>query len=194
MPGHHSTSIRKKDKLEPQLLLKQQKMGPAAATVAQPSSPSKYAQAEAEVFERRKSTIQHSWRAVQFGLDVRATEIFYERLFDQYPQVRPMFKDDMNIQYHKLYSAVTLAVRSLDNLDALLPVLQDLGRKHAQYGVLRPHYDAVVDCFLYTLNTYIYSQMPSGCAIQYALEIDDSWEWVLTFIGKVMADAADEIE
>eukprot|EP00980_Cylindrotheca_fusiformis_P012420 scaffold3046_cov105-Cylindrotheca_fusiformis.AAC.19 len=152
------------------------------------------AQIETDNFERRKATIQKSWRAVQFGLDVKATQIFYDRLFDQYPEVRPMFQNDMKVQYRKLYSAVSLAVKSLDNVDALLPVLKDLGRKHAKYGVLRPHYAAVCDCFLYTMNSYIFSQMPQGCAIQYALEVSDSWEWVLTFIGNIMADAADEIE
>lgn len=166
---------------------------PTAAAVARSSS-SRYGHTQAAEFERRKATIQKSWRAVQFGLDVKSTKMFYDRLFDQYPKVRPMFKDDMNIQHRKLYNSVTLAVRSLDDLDALLPVLEDLGRRHARYGVLRPHYAAVCDCFLHILNQYIYSQMPGNFAIQYAMEIQDSWEWVLTFIGEIMADAADEVK
>jgi hemoglobin-like flavoprotein len=168
-------------------------VSPTAAAVARPSS-SGYGQNEAAEFERRKATIQKSWRAVQFGLDVESIKRFYDRLFDQYPQVRHMFRDDMKIQYRKLYSVITLAVRSLDDMDALVPVLEDLGRKHARYGVLRPHYAAVCDCFLHIMNEYIFSQMPGNFAVQYAMEIQDSWEWVLTFIGEIMADAADEVK
>ena len=156
-------------------------------------SPSKEEEREEEeLFERRKKVIQTSWRAVQFGLDIQATKIFYDRLFDEYPCVRPMFKDDMEAQYNKLYEAVSLAVRFLDNVDELVPVLKDLGVRHAGYGVVRLHYEAVTDCFLWTLNTYIFSQMPNNNAIKWAFDVADAWDWALTFIGKTMADAADE--
>jgi hemoglobin-like flavoprotein len=148
--------------------------------------------AEEELFERRKRTIQSSWNAVRIGLDVKASKLFYDRLFDKYPCVRPMFKKDMTLQYNKLFQAVSLAVRFLDNVEELVPVLQELGVRHAGYGVVRAHYEAVTECFLWTLNTYIVSQMPNNNAIHWLFDITDAWEWALTFIGGIMADAADE--
>jgi hemoglobin-like flavoprotein len=147
---------------------------------------------EEEMFERRKGVIQSTWRAVRFGLDVKATQMFYDRLFDQFPFVRSMFPDNMKAQYSKLFKAVSLVVECLDDVEALVPVLKDLGVRHAGYGVVRSHYEAVTECFLWTLNTYIFAMMPNNNAVTWVLDIADSWDWALTFIGTIMADAADE--
>jgi hypothetical protein len=34
--------------------------------------------------------------------------------------------------------------------------------------------------------------MPNNNAIKWIFDVTDAWEWALTFIGKTMADAADE--
>ena len=147
---------------------------------------------ENRLTEHRKTIVKTSWRAIQFALNEEATKVFYKRLFEEYPSVRPMFKDDMASQYKKLYDAVSLAVKCLDDLETLVPVLQDLGRRHAKWGVVRDHYEAVVDCFLWTLNTFIFTHMPATNAIKYAFDVADAWEWALLLIGTTMADAADE--
>jgi hemoglobin-like flavoprotein len=150
---------------------------------------------EESLYERRRKVVRSTWRAVEFGLDVKATELFYARLFDQFPSVRPMFKDNMEAQYQKLFKAVSLAVRCLDGeLDKLVPVLQELGVRHGKLGVVRAHYEAVTECFLWTMNTYIMHQMPMNLAMTWVLDVADAWEWVLTLIGGIMADAAEEAE
>ena len=146
-----------------------------------------------ELIARRTNVIKTSWRAVRFGLDAKSAQIFYEKLFEEYPMTRQMFKDDMKVQYNKLFRAVTLAVDSLEDMDTLVPVLRKLGAAHAGYGVVREHYRAVTDCFLWMLNTYIVSQMPNNSAINWIFDIEDAWDWALTLIGNVMADAADEV-
>ena len=138
-----------------------------------------------ELMERRKLAVKSSWRAVRLGLDVEATNIFYTRLFEKYPSVRPLFKDDMNAQYKKLFQAVCLVVDGMDNLDTLVPVLHALGKAHAGFGTVRAHYGAVTECFLWMLNS-ILEKMPS------LSEVTDAWEWALTLIGGIMADGGDE--
>jgi hemoglobin-like flavoprotein len=118
--------------------------------------------------------------------------MFYDRLFEQFPFVRSMFPDNMEAQYRKLFNAVSLVVKCLDDVEALAPVLKDLGVRHAGYGVVRAHYEAVTECFLWTLNSYIFAMMPGNNAIAWVLDIADAWDWALTFIGTIMADAADE--
>jgi hemoglobin-like flavoprotein len=149
---------------------------------------------EESLFDKRKKVIQVTWKSIEFGLNVEATKIFYDRLFQEFPSVRPMFKDDMNSQYEKLYRTVSLAVRFLDNVDELVPFLQDLGVRHGKYGVVRAHYEAVTECFLWTLNNYVRSHLPagSGMAILWTFDVMDAWEFALTFIGTTMADAAEE--
>jgi hypothetical protein len=44
------------------------------------------------------------------------------------------------------------------------------------------------------MNTYIMHQMPMNLAMTWVLDVADAWEWVLTLIGGIMADAAEEVE
>ena len=84
------------------------------------------------LFETRKHAVQSTWKAVEESLGVGATELFYKRLFEEYPEVRPMFPDgdfDMNEQAEKLFKTVTLAVDYLNDVPSLLPILADLGGK-----------------------------------------------------------------
>ncbi len=147
---------------------------------------------EQELKRRRQHVIKSSWQAVKFGLDVKAAKLFYDRLFDQYPIVRPMFRDDMDVQYNKLYQAVSLAVKCLDDMDSLVPMLKKLGIAHGSYGVVWAHYEAVTECFIWTLHSYILTHMPNNNAINWMFEVSDAWEWILTVIGEVMSDAADD--
>ena len=65
---------------------------------------------------------------------------FYARLFDLTPDARPMFAHvDMDVQRRMLIDVLATAVRSLDDLPALVPTLQALGRRHTGYGVEARH-------------------------------------------------------
>jgi serine/threonine protein kinase/pimeloyl-ACP methyl ester carboxylesterase len=73
---------------------------------------------------------------------------FYERLFQGYPQVRKLFPVDMENQRRKFASALQLVVENLRKPDTLIPVLEDLGRRHAAYGVEPAHFTAVGESLL----------------------------------------------
>jgi hemoglobin-like flavoprotein len=71
-------------------------------------------------------------------------EIFYARLFDAAPAVRPLFAGtDMQRQRAMLLSALVLLRRSLRNLDAVVPTLRTLGARHVAYGAQPEHYPVV---------------------------------------------------
>src|SRR5262245_8292930 len=70
-----------------------------------------------------------------------AALVFYQRLFDLDPSLRALFREDIEEQARKLMQMLAAAVRLLDKPDSLLPVLQDLGRRHVHYGVRDDHYD-----------------------------------------------------
>ena len=58
---------------------------------------------DAMLFEKRKFAIQGSWKAVEDALAVEATKLFYSRLFEKYPSVKPLFESvDMDAQAEKL--------------------------------------------------------------------------------------------
>src|SRR5215208_7372844 len=85
----------------------------------------------------------------------QAAEIFYRRLFEIAPHYRSMFKHDMKNQGAMLMSTLGLAVGSLKNLEKILPAVQALGRRHAEYGVTAADYQPVAEALLWTLEHYL---------------------------------------
>ena len=68
---------------------------------------------------------------------------FYERLFQEAPAIRVLFPRDMTELREKLASALKLSVENLRRPDILVPMLEDLGRRHAGYGAEPAHFDTV---------------------------------------------------
>jgi hemoglobin-like flavoprotein len=95
--------------------------------------------------------IAESFAAVAPHADTVPT-IFYTRLFDLEPQLRPLFKHDMAEQGRKLVQMLAFVVGHLDNPNVLLPAVQRLGERHASYGVAAQHYPAVGAALLWTLE------------------------------------------
>ena len=95
--------------------------------------------------------VQLSWRKVLPIKDTFA-ELFYLKLFEIDPALRPLFTDDLEQQGEKLVQMISAAVRGLERLDALLPVVRELGVRHNVYGVREEHYGPVGTALLWTLE------------------------------------------
>ena len=147
-----------------------------------------------ETYERRMNLVKQTWRSVEFGLGHKATQAFYDRLFANHLDTRRLFAGvGMEGQSRKLYDLLRLAVRSLDDLDAIIPTVQEMGRRHARsYGVVRDHYGDVTQAFIEILHQYICSQLGHMAHSRYLVDVADAWAWCLNLIGNIMADAADE--
>jgi hemoglobin-like flavoprotein len=65
--------------------------------------------------------------------------LFYGRLFEMDPSIRPLFKGDMKAQGAKLMAMLEAVVGSLDDFDSIRAQLEELGRKHVEYGVSLSH-------------------------------------------------------
>jgi len=81
-----------------------------------------------------------------------AALLFYKRLFEIDPSLRPLFRANIEEQGRKLMQMLSAAVHLLEDPDSLIPVLEGLGRRHAGYGVRDEHYDTVGQALLWTLN------------------------------------------
>jgi hemoglobin-like flavoprotein len=76
---------------------------------------------------------------------------FYARLFEQSPNVKPLFKTDIELQGVKFMEKLAVAVMGLDDLDSIAPVVQALGRAHAGYGIDPTHYATAREALLWAL-------------------------------------------
>jgi hemoglobin-like flavoprotein len=71
-------------------------------------------------------------------------DTFYARLFAAAPAVRPLFAaTDLRRQKTMLLGALVLLRKSLGDLDAIVPMLRELGARHVAYGAKPDHYPVV---------------------------------------------------
>lgn len=113
-----------------------------------------------------------------------AAALFYSKLFELDPSLKSMFKSDMTDQRKKLMQILGVAVSSLNNLDAIVPAVQDLGRRHVQYGVRPQHYNTVAEAILWMLAQTL--------GATFTAEIKQSWTEVYTVLADTMIAAADQ--
>ena len=112
----------------------------------------------------------------------QAAKLFYDRLFELDPSLRPLFKGDMEEQGRKLMALLKVAVNGLDKLDKIVPAVRALGERHASYGVQDSHYDTVGTALLWTLE--------QGLGDAFTEPVRDAWAETYTLVADVMKDAA----
>lgn len=83
----------------------------------------------------------------------RFSQRFYARLFELAPAARALFPAELGPQQQKLVQAVVVLIRGLDDPAVLVPMLGQLGLRHAGYGVHAAHYVWVGEALVDTLNT-----------------------------------------
>jgi hemoglobin-like flavoprotein len=86
--------------------------------------------------------MQSTFRNIQ-PMATTAAEIFYKRLFEIEPATIVLFKGDMKRQGRNFMQVLAVAVGGLSNLSALVPIIQQLGLRHAGCGVRAEHYESV---------------------------------------------------
>lgn len=84
-----------------------------------------------------------------------AALVFYQRLFEMDPMLRPLFKTDIELQAAKLMDMLASALSLLEKPDELTETLEELGARHVTYGVRTEHYDTVGEALGAMLSTVL---------------------------------------
>ncbi len=129
----------------------------------------------------QKELVQTSFEKV-VPISTTAASLFYGRLFELDPELKLLFKSGMDEQGKKLMTMLRVAVKGLDKLDTLVPVVQQLGQRHATYGVQDSHYDTVGSALLWTLA--------QGLGNDFTPETEAAWTEVYVLLSGVMKEAA----
>ncbi len=130
---------------------------------------------------RQKALLQESWARVAPQADDLA-RTFYGRLFELDPSVRRLFKRDMAAQRRKLIATIGTAVDAVWDLDAIVPILEALGRRHLNYGVRDADYPTVGAALLWALGEHL------GPA--FTAEVEEAWTAVYAILSETMTGAA----
>ena len=97
----------------------------------------------------------------------QAAVIFYDRLFEVAPQVKPMFTGDMAEQRRKLMAMLSTVVAGLSRLETILPAASALATRHVTYGAQPAHYPVVGSALLWTLE--------KGLGEAWTPDVADAW-------------------
>lgn len=130
---------------------------------------------------KQKRLVRESFESVQaYGTSV--VVLFYGRLFELAPEARDLFKIDIREQAKKLVDTLRTTIEALDHFEALLPVLAEMGRKHAGYGVQAYQYEKLRSALLWALG--------QALGLQFDPETRAAWDQLLSVISAVMLDGA----
>jgi nitric oxide dioxygenase len=130
---------------------------------------------------RQIELIQDTFAAVRPN-DEAAADLFYSRLFEIAPEVRPMFRGDLKEQGRKLMATLAFVVAGLSRFDKLKAAVSKLGSRHASYGVQDQHYAAVAEALLWTLR--------QGLGASFTSEAEEAWTVAYTMLAGTMRDGS----
>jgi hemoglobin-like flavoprotein len=125
--------------------------------------------------------VQQTWKQVD-PIREQAAALFYGRLFELDPSLRPLFKGDMAEQGRKLMNMLATAAMGIDRLDSIVGEVQALGRRHVAYGVQDAHYDTVGAALLWTLE--------QGLGDAFTPQVKAAWAEAYTLLADTMKQAA----
>jgi hemoglobin-like flavoprotein len=111
-----------------------------------------------------------------------AAALFYGRLFTIAPEVKPLFTGDIAEQGRKLMGTLAVVVNGLANLEAVVPVAQQLAVRHVGYGVKAEHYAPVGAALIWTLE--------QGLKDDFTPKVREAWMIAYNTLSGVMIAAA----
>jgi len=78
--------------------------------------------------------------------------LFYEKLFELDPGLKPMFHNDMEKQIQKLMDMITFMVTRLQTMTDIENDIDALALRHVKYGVRNEHYQIMGEALLWALQ------------------------------------------
>jgi hemoglobin-like flavoprotein len=125
--------------------------------------------------------VQSSFAEVK-PISEQAAALFYGRLFEIAPAVKPLFKGDMTEQGRKLMATLAYVVNGLADLPSILPAASALATRHVASGAKAEHYGPVGEALLWTLE--------KGLGPKWTAETAAAWTKAYTVLtGYMIAEA-----
>lgn len=121
--------------------------------------------------------VQTTWEKIAPISETAAT-LFYTRLFELDPSLRPLFTSDLREQGAKLMTMLQMIVKGLDCPAALVEKACGLGRRHIAYGVKDEHYATVGAALLWTLE--------QGLGVEFTPKVSAAWSAAYGFLAETM--------
>ena len=117
--------------------------------------------------DREIELVRETWSKASADPDAAAA-LFYGKLFETAPGVKPLFTGDMKDQGRKLMQMIGIAVNNMDKIDEIVPALIELGKRHDDYGAEEDHYPVVGEVLIDTLSTALGDEFTDEAELAWA--------------------------
>ncbi len=126
--------------------------------------------------------VKDTW-ARKIQPDLRNTgDVFYLSLFELDPSLKELFKGDITEQSQKFMNMMQTLMDSLDKVDELVPVLENMGIRHVGYGVQDEDYEVFGKALMKVLAQKMGSEFTD--------DVRDAWQTTYNvLIDKMKKDA-----
>ena len=128
--------------------------------------------------------VQSTWPKILPNKDA-AAQLFYARLFELDPSLKPMFLGDIRQQGRKLMLVLDSVVNGLAAIETIAAAVRDLGMRHVGYGVQDHHYDTVGAALLWAIER--------GLGAAFTEEVHDAWAAAYRMLAAIMRGAAADL-
>lgn len=127
--------------------------------------------------DREIEVVRGTWAKASADPDAAAA-LFYGKLFETAPAVKPLFTADMKDQGRKLMQMIGIAVNNMEDVGKIVPALIELGERHEGYGAEDEHYPVVGEVLIDTLRTALGDEFTD--------EADLAWAKTYAAVAAVM--------
>jgi hemoglobin-like flavoprotein len=112
--------------------------------------------------------------------------VFYRRLFEIDPGLRPLFRNDIEVQSAKLLDMLGSLISHLESTSLLETELHQMGARHAGYGVEPGHYATVGGALLDMLAEVLREQFTPATR--------EAWTTLYGAVADAMLAGAQNVE
>lgn len=131
---------------------------------------------------QRVLLVQTSWREA-WPIADEVGRVFYDKLFELDPSLRPLFRGDLPTQQAKFMSMLNKLVQHLNNREELAQ-LTALGKRHIGYGVKVQDHQ--------TLGTALIWALGQCLGERFTPEVRSAWVETYSELSQMMVEARTE--
>lgn len=100
---------------------------------------------------QQRALVKHTFTHIAPNHDSVA-RLFYDKLFEIAPHLRPMFTHSMDMQRAKVMQMLAALVAAMDDPSHFTRMARELGKRHVDYGVSREQYALVGQALMWALE------------------------------------------
>src|SRR5574342_34443 len=90
----------------------------------------------------QKLLMQELFREINLQ-PLQVTTLFYNHLFESFPEVKQLFNANMENQGYKFVQMMSMIVNALERPERYKPLVQGIAQKHLEFGVKKEDYAKV---------------------------------------------------